>query len=54
MEVLVSASHIDSQLTFTCSKLTIKTPAKGNIFKVNFIVNFKHISHLFLLLNLNK
>ena len=39
----------------TCSKLTTETVEKGvNIFKVNskdtsvFIVNFEHVSHLFL------
>ena len=36
-----------------CSKLTIKTPERGRV----FIVNFEHISHLFLvflLLTLNR
>ena len=35
-----------SQLAFTCSKLTIKTLEKG--LKYVFIVDFEHISHLFL------
>ena len=60
-----------SQLSFTCSKSTIETIEVWNIFKVNnkntrttpmtfsgiFIVNFEHISLLFLvllLLDLNK
>ena len=37
-----------SQLTFTCSKSTIETLEKG--VKYVFIVNFEHISHLFLVL----
>ena len=41
-----------------CSELTIKTPQRGHCRRSRvFIVNFKHISHLFLvflLLNLNK
>ena len=50
-----------SQPTITCSKLTIETLAQlWNMFKVNkvnFIVNFEHISHLvlvFLLLTLSR
>ena len=44
-----------SQLTFTCSKLTIKT-SERRLSSV-FIITFEHISHLFLvslLLTLNK
>ena len=33
----------------TCSKLTIKTPEPGQRCSGMFIVNFEHISHLFLL-----
>ena len=45
-----------SLLTFTCSKLTIKTPERPEPERV-FIANFEHIPHLFLvflLFTLNK
>ena len=48
-QVLVHISFIlISQQTFTCSKPTIETLKKGRRFGV-FIVNFEHISHLFLM-----
>ena len=49
---------IPSQLTFTCSKLIIETLGKSQWRRSGvFIVNYEHISHLFLvflLLTLNK
>ena len=46
-----------TQLTFTCSELTIETLEKGVFRSGVFIVNCEHISHffpLFLILTLSK
>ena len=60
LQIIGNAGNRDetSQLTFTCSKLTIKTPEQCQWCCAIFcIVNFEHISHLFLmflLLTLNR